>query len=186
MILHKEFYFIRHGQTDHNVLSEADNGNHSDDISLNETGRNQAKAVEPLIQTLPIKTICSSPLKRAQETKDILTAKLPIKKFELLNLTECSLAIWLEMTSFGKNASNPYNEPVLKFIHRVKDGVNEALLNPGPGLIIAHGGIHWALCYLMQIQEHEWLIENCVPVHFFPSEDGKWSAKILKQCLDVF
>ena len=58
MILHKEFYFVRHGQTDHNLLEGRDKGDHPDDISLNETGKNQAKFIHSIISTLPIKTVC--------------------------------------------------------------------------------------------------------------------------------
>lgn len=61
MILQKEFYFIRHGQTDHN--KSAPKIDH-EDISLNDIGWQQANEIESIIAALPIKTICFSPLKR--------------------------------------------------------------------------------------------------------------------------
>ena len=70
MITKKEFYFVRHGQTDHNVMEGKDKGDHPADIPLNAVGRNQALLIEPTIALLPVQTICASPLKRVQETKE--------------------------------------------------------------------------------------------------------------------
>lgn len=39
MILQKEFYFVRHGETNHNILDGPDKGDHPDDLSLNEIGK---------------------------------------------------------------------------------------------------------------------------------------------------
>ncbi len=45
MIFQKEFYFVRHGQTDYNIIEEKRKEDHPDDIPLNETGKNQAKSI---------------------------------------------------------------------------------------------------------------------------------------------
>ena len=174
MIHQREFYFIRHGQTDHNV-----NKTHADhiDISLNEKGRKQASDIEPIVTSLPIQTVCFSPLKRAKETKEIVTARLQAQHCEIADLTECSGAIWLEMNRLGSDALSKTKGPIQSFLEQAKNGINQALLQPGPVLIIAHGGIHWALCCWMKL-EHEWVIDNCVPVHFFLAK-GQWSAKKL-------
>jgi probable phosphoglycerate mutase len=94
------------------------------------------------------------------------------------NLSECSVQEWKEMTSIGKEAYLSNLEPVKSFMQRVVKGVNEALSQPGPVLIVAHGGIHWAMCCYMNV-EHEWAIGNCIPVHFTLGEDGQWRAKKL-------
>ena len=70
MILRKEFYFIRHGQTDHNISEGKEKGDHHGDIPLNATGRNQAAAIEHMIALLPILTICTS---RSLKSKQILS-----------------------------------------------------------------------------------------------------------------
>ena len=102
MIIHKkEFYFIRHGQTDDNIFHcKVDH----DDVSLNTTGFQQAQNIEPIIANLPIQSICFSPLK---------------------------------------------------------------------------GGVHWALCCLLGISNHEWAIENCIPIHFFPTAEDSWTVRTL-------
>lgn len=124
MIIKKEFYFIRHGQTDYNLL-----GNKVDhpDVSLNAFGREQAQKIEPLIASLNINAVCFSPFKRAKETKDIISAKLSAKEWEIPHLGECSLSVWQEMTSLEAKAISCTNEAVQKFIQQVATGVNQAL-----------------------------------------------------------
>ncbi len=179
MILQKEFYFIRHGQTDHNISVVNPKEDHPSETPLNETGRKQAKLIEPTISLLPIQTICSSPLKRAQETKEIISSKLIVDHHEIHDLGECSMQIWNEMSRLGMYTSLPKEGAARQFMDRVRNGLNHALSLPGPTLVVAHGGVHWAICCLMGIEEHAWAIDNCVPVHFSFEEKGKWIARKL-------
>lgn len=176
MILKKEFYFVRHGQTAHNVLEGLNKGDHPEDISLNEVGRDQAVAIEPVVALLPVQTICASPLKRVQETKEIIAARLSVPHHAIGNLSECSSKIWKEMVCLGMYSPFPTYGEARLFMERVRDGINEALSLPGPALIIAHGGIHWALCCLMGIENHEWAVGNCAVVHFSVGAHEKWVA----------
>jgi len=179
MVMRKEFYFIRHGQTDHNISSLNLKVDHSADISLNNTGRNQARNVESLISSLPIQAVCSSPLQRVLETKDLITVNLLATHYVIEDLGECSAEIWREMRRLALNPSLPEESVVWSFLDKVKRGINQALLLPGSTLIVAHGGVHFALCHLMKIEGHEWIIDNCIPVHFFLDDTGKWAAKKL-------
>lgn len=174
MITKKEFYFVRHGQTDHNALGLVKDYK---DVSINAWGRKQAQAIESLITSLPIKTVCHSPLKRAKETNEIVTANLKAAQREIHDLRECSGEIWCEMTSLGKGAFDEANPEVFSFMQQARQGVNEALSHEGPVLIVAHGGIHWAACFFMDV-DHEWEIDNCVPVHF-TCRKGRWEARKL-------
>ncbi len=180
MILRKEFYFVRHGQTDHNISEGKEKGDHHGDIPLNATGRNQAAAIEPMIALLPILTICTSPMKRAKETKEIISARLPVPHYEINNLGECSAKIWGEMAQLGMYSPLPVGGEARLFIERVRKGINQTLSLPGPVLIVAHGGVHWATCCLMGIENHAWAVNNCDLVHFSIGEDGKWNASKLK------
>ncbi len=173
MILKKEFYFVRHGQTDHNKqLAKTDHGN----ISLNDTGRNQAISIAPLLGSF--RSIYCSPLQRAKETKELIAPLVPY--FEREDLGECTAKIWTEMTSLGSLAISQGSEEVKRFLEQVKRGVNWVLSQEGtPSLIVSHGGVHWAICCLMEIHDHEWMVDNCRPVHFFQNEQGEWSAKTL-------
>ena len=179
MIEHKEFYFIRHGQTDANVSDAYLTSNHPEDIPLNETGKNQARSIESIISSLPIQTVCASPLRRAQETKEIITAKLQAIHYDIHDLGECTSSIWHAMSRLGMYSPLPSDGAVREFMDQVRSGIDQALSLPGPALVVAHGGVHWAICCLLGIEEHEWAIDNCVPVHFLLGDDGKWTAKKL-------
>lgn len=178
MIIQKEFYFVRHGQTDGNAAAvKQDHG----DIPLNATGREQARMIEPIVSSLPVKTICYSPLKRAKETREIACSNLTTTHAEVTNLSECNTQIWQEMIALGKHAKTNSKEPVYSFMQRILKGINEALSCHGPVLIVAHGGVHWAACCLMEIDQHDWIIDNCIVTHFSIKEDGRWNAKKLNE-----
>ncbi len=175
MITKKEFYFIRHGQTDYNATSKVDP---PENTPLNTTGRSQANSIEPIIASLPVKNVCSSPLRRAQETKEIVTARLLVGHYEISDLRECSGNVWREMTALGRSAHLQAKGSVFTFMQRVRKGINQALEQEGPVLIVAHGGIHWAICCFLEAN-CKWAIDNCVPVHFAVGNDDKWTAKRL-------
>ncbi len=182
MVYKKDFYFVRHGQTDHNIIegSFLQKGDHPVDIPLNETGRNQALAIEPLIAQLNIQGVYSSPFKRVKETKNIITSRLVVPHFDVEELGECSALIWQEMAVQGMYTNPSEHGIVSNFMSRVKRGINQALTNPGRPLIVAHGGVHWAICSLLGIKNHSWSIDNCVPVHFYLSQNSQWLAKTLQ------
>lgn len=179
MMLKKEFYFIRHGQTDYNILPNEDKIDHPPHISINETGKEQAKAVEPLVANLPIHCVCASPLKRAQETKEIVTARLQIPHHVIDDLGECTSRIWLEMNRHGMYSPLPKEGEARAFIDRTRKGIYHALSLPGTPLIVAHGGVHWALCALFGITHHEWKLHNCGLVHFTVTDEETWIASRL-------
>lgn len=175
----KEFYFVRHGQTDHNILEAHEKKNLSQDISINETGKNQAATIEPVIARLSIQIVCASPLKRAQETKNIIAARLKANHLVINDFGECSAEIWKELTRHGTLSPIPEQGKAREFIERVQNGMNLALSQTGTPLIVAHGGVHWAICYLLGIQNHDWAIDNCAIVHFSIDEHNRWNASKL-------
>jgi uncharacterized phosphatase len=174
MILEKEFYFVRHGQTDYNILGcKLDH----EDVSLNVTGFQQAQAIESVIGDLPINAICFSPLKRAKETKEVISSRLQADHYEIADLGECSMQVWNDMTACGMREHQTHHPHVKNFMQKALNGINKALSYKGPVLVVAHGGIHWALCSLMEISDHDWAIDNCLPIHFFVGTEGQWKAK---------
>jgi probable phosphoglycerate mutase len=179
MIPKKEFYFVRHGQTDHNLSDGSNKTDHPPEIPLNQTGKEQAITIEPIIALLPVKTVCASGIRRVQETKDIIVNRIQAPHYEIHDLGECSTAIWREMTKLGMYSSPPTEGPAYRFMERVRKGLMQALSFPGPCLIVAHGGVHWATCCIMNIQNHEWTLENCGIVHFSLDASQNWIAKKL-------
>ena len=65
-----KLYVVRHGQTDQNVLGLVQGDTESD---LTEKGREEAKALQELVESLDIDVVVSSPLRRALDTAKIIT-----------------------------------------------------------------------------------------------------------------
>src|SRR5476649_459821 len=91
----ERFYFVRHGQTDANRDSLAAGSGW--DIELNQTGLAQAKALaesDAIKQLHDVKTVCVSPLVRAQQTAQALSSvlKAPLETVDLLR--EWHLGEW--------------------------------------------------------------------------------------------
>lgn len=137
MFTQKEFYFIRHGQTNHHHGLDLE----IKDISLNLAGIKQAHRVEQeLIHKLPITHVYTSPLKRAQETANILLRNLSIKNKTINELKECNWEQWQAMTIEKKSINSSILQP---FFDHVMVGLKKSLSYEGIPLIIAHGGVHW-------------------------------------------
>lgn len=169
----RDFYFLRHGQT---VLNAQKIFHDNSDVSLDDKGVAQAKAVAPLIETLPIQTIVSSPLKRVRETRSLVAQNINCQLIEMEGLRECSGATWLELAAW--DFVSPLLPETALFLTTVKAAFEEALHYPGPVLVIAHGGVHWAFCHQFAVEGHEKRIGNCGAVHFQRKEE-KWTAKVL-------
>ena len=92
----KNIYVIRHGETDWN---KAHRFQGQTDIKLNDTGREQAIRLRPLIQQLGVESVYASPLSRAFETAELATQdlKLTIQKDERLRETNVGAAEGLTM-----------------------------------------------------------------------------------------
>ena len=164
----RDFYFVRHGQTDHN--SGKIEGEHLD-IPLNKTGRRQAATIEPLIKTLPLRLACLSPLKRAKETTDILLRNLSLKRLEVAEFSECTVTIWNQMREGG------LSDLAIQFLQTVGIGLNRVFVEKGPSLIVAHGGIYFAICKTLGISG-DGIIDNCVPVWFhFNEKKDLWQTR---------
>ena len=131
----KNFYFVRHGETDHNVKHILHD---ETDITLNERGVQQAQKIQPVIERLPVQMVCVSPLLRAKQTKAIITENLPHPEVVIEDLKECSGDVWLKFMEYERQADARSLESVDPFFSRVKSGLDYALSHPGPVLIVAH------------------------------------------------
>ncbi len=78
-----EIYFVRHGQTDYNILGKYYGRT---DVGLNEVGKEQAKEMANFLAEFPLDKIIASPLKRAYDTAKIIAGNRAVKieKEELL------------------------------------------------------------------------------------------------------
>lgn len=174
MITQKPFYFLRHGETEHNVkpvFSKEDS-----DMGLNINGVEQAQRMSSVVKKLPIKLVYHSPLIRAVQTAEIVLYSH--QRTSIDELKECSVELWLSMNR-AVSQKQPFCEGVEAFFSQVTLGINRCLEGNELPLIVAHGGVHFALCHLLNIQNHPKAIANCTLVLFEPSGSQAWGARVV-------
>lgn len=169
------FYFLRHGETDHNVNKVYDD---FAEVHLNENGKRQAYEVQKVFRNTPILTVCSSPLLRVQQTQAIVLENKIVKNNVILDdFQECPGALW-QLFLAAENRELKASEWMLinEFLNRIRNGIIKALKYDGPTLVIAHGGTYWALAHLLQIKGDP-KIKNCIPMYIKPGVLGTWEAQ---------
>lgn len=172
-----EFYFVRHAETVYNAMKVPyDDPN----AILSQRGIQQAHMISETIESLPIQTVCVSPYLRAKHTMEIITKNIKCDVVVIDELRECTMGVWDKMVALEHPNDDPVCRTLMGFMNQVFHGVNQAVKHPGPILIVAHGGVHWALCHQMEIYGHERDIDNCLPVHFYQSEQESWKARLLR------
>jgi broad specificity phosphatase PhoE len=157
------FIYLRHGQTDWNVENRAMG---QKDIPLNSTGIQQAVDAKKHLKNYRIDTICHSPLLRAKQTAEILNQSLQASLICIEDLKEFHLGSyegqvkdqWFHDWRSGKITQGL--ESYSQFLERALKGINEALNYPNV-LIVAHGGVYWAIQHYAELSLKE--IPNCIP-----------------------
>ena len=173
------FVFIRHGQTDYN-LKEMWQG--WADIPLNETGHAQARSAVSILSGKSISRIVSSPLIRAHKTAEIINEHLNVPLLIVEGLKERSLGV-LEGTVKTSNKDSSviamFKAPIEKGEHpdefkaRIANALHEILDPDHTTLIVAHGGVYWAIMEMIGSKEQR--SHNCIPYLFIPPKDNQSS-----------
>lgn len=150
-----KLYLIRHGQTQWNIDGKIQG---KTDISLNETGILQAEQLAGAMEDRPISAVFTSPLKRADETANIVAAKTCVPVLTVDELREVDFGLWEGLTwqeigvKYAVDAAawdvNPVlntptgGEPRENCMERSKKAM-EYILSHAEGdiAIVAHGGI---------------------------------------------
>ena len=149
-IPHKQFYFVRHGQTDWNHKNIRMGWT---DLPLNDTGVSQAHEIAQVLKNIDIASIAVSPLIRATTTAHIIAQHTCQPVHIIENLKECCWGI-LEgqdrndrtlLEEWYKDKEIQNAERFSSFTRRVRNGLAKALELPGPVLIISHGGVYRAI-----------------------------------------
>lgn len=185
MLTPVSFYFLRHGETDWNRRRVMQGHR---DIPLNACGIAQAEEVAPAVAKLPIATICCSTLGRAKRTAEIVNTRgAPLVVID--DLKECGFGIyegqdaaaaWRE--GWRKGEPIPGGESLVEYSARLLRGMNTALAQPGPVLIVGHGGSVWPLERFAGIATGLHIV-NCALYRFDPAapEGGPWTYTALAQ-----
>lgn len=166
----KDFYFVRHAQT---IWSDEEIQAENTNKSITDLGKKQAAAIRSVIATLPIATVCHSPLLRALQTTDLITEGLKTNRVLVDNLKECTFRVWMHMVDQVIHDE----ENVKAFFQQTLEGMHQSLSHPGPVLVVAHAGVYWSLCHQLQVDTPR-IIDHCRPVHF-QNIQGKWTVKFL-------
>ena len=200
----KDFYFLRHGQTDWNARERLQG---KADIPLNEEGRKQAIRASRMVQnsslSRPDLEVFSSPLKRAHETAKIIATQLG-KEITLLDdleerdfglnegfsFTE-SLQEWvsaprgfdLELDGLRGRVHAENAEPFYSFCNRTLAALHHCINSTtGTPLIVSHGGVFSALCWKLFDPPRNERSENCVVYRFhYSSAEGFYKLSLVHQ-----
>ncbi|MBT3767674.1 MAG: histidine phosphatase family protein [Rhodospirillaceae bacterium] len=171
MLQKTPFYFLRHGQTDWNLEHRCQG---QTDVPLNATGIGQAGDAKARLTDIPIATICCSPLGRARQTAEIVNEALNCRFVVIDGLQECrfgeaegKLITHETYHKLIRSAGTTGGEIFEDFVERAIAGLNQAIVEPGPVLVVAHGGIFNALQFHVGL-DYDGDIKNCVPVRFEP------------------
>lgn len=183
------FYFVRHGETEANRKHLYIG---STDLPLNDAGVMQARAAAHALRNTPIKTIVASPLLRAKVTAEIIAFQLDKEVIIIDDLKEFHAGA-LEETPIGGERSTLSGLEIFQrisqkvlgsnvegadryedFKARVQRAMSQALVHEGPVLVVAHGGVGYALHDLLNIPFIR--IHNATPLlHVPPAQaDGQW------------
>ncbi len=173
------FWFLRHGETDYNAAGLSQGAL---DVSLNATGRAQAQAAGPLLAAQGITAIISSPMVRTRETTAIVNEFLHLPVILEPELREVvfggmegkPLQPWFPEWMEGRFTPEGA-ETFAAVTIRARIAMQRVLAQPGPVLIVAHGGIFRALRDLMGLTK-EGLTPNAVPLFCEPTENG-WEIR---------
>lgn len=168
-----KLYVTRHGETPYNVENRICG---ISDISLNEHGKKQAQIIGEKLSQYHIDYIIASPLKRAQETANIISHQIKVPVITDERLHEINFGIFEGMP--GKNEdfryvkknhaiAYPQGEKLFQVVQRVYnflDEIHETYAKQNV-LIVCHGGIVRIIhSYYHDMSNEElfsWLPENC-------------------------
>ena len=137
-------YLIRHGQTEWNLERRLQG---QEDVSLNETGRNEAVVCAKQLASIKVDCIISSDLTRAKETADIInkSLSLPITLDSRLKELHCgdlqgTIIKEVPWHTFIHDPHKFNSEPLVDFYNRLKSFFNEIDATKNT-VIVTHTGV---------------------------------------------
>ncbi|WP_374654340.1 histidine phosphatase family protein [Dongia sp.] len=179
------FHFVRHGETDWNRAGRMQGWR---DIPLNANGAAQAEALRAAMGNHGFRSIAASPLSRARQTAEILNRDLGLELHLVGELREFDVGPYEGTEPRGwfadwrGGALRDGVESFADFTQRIRRGMLAALNLPGPVLVVAHGGVVWALESLLGLPVGM-DIANTTLVRFRP-QAAQWQVDILAGVLE--
>lgn len=154
------------------------------DIPLNHNGIEQAKRAARYLQELEFEHIITSPLLRAKETAEIVGSKHKITPLCHDGLKECywgdienTITERTPVQNYLETGKTPPNgESPKDFSNRVIAALNESLYDNELTLVVAHGGIYWAIMNHIGLYDAD--VGNALP--YLITHDGKkWQSSAI-------
>lgn len=180
MLTRQTFWFLRHGQTEWNRTGRCQG--HAD-IPLSTLGEAEAHEAVQHLGGLGINAICCSRLKRARRTAEIVGEALRLPVTEIAGLEEMDVGpyegvadySWVEPWRADAMIAGVESFPDMRL--RVATAANTALSHASHVLIVAHGGVFWALQHLCRAPFAS--LGNCHPARLSPVGDAGWRVDLL-------
>lgn len=172
------FYFLRHGQTDHNRQRICQG--HTD-VPLNATGLEQAeKAAAVLGEFEPI-AITASDLTRVRQTAKPIARILEQEVTIDPDLRERAFGIYEDRPIEGQlwSFDHPSIEGIEAFVDRSLRGFSAAL-TADDTLVVTHGGLRRVLAGALGLDLPHWTGHNALPLRFTKQASG-WKAEALTE-----
>ncbi|SDH97678.1 probable phosphoglycerate mutase [Planococcus glaciei] len=179
--------FVRHGITDWNIQRIAQG---SSDIPLNETGREQARAIAGrLAQEEPWDVIISSDLIRARETAETIAVELgmPIDEIDP-RIRELSGGLIEGTTEADRierwgpdwREQDLQREPLSAGIKRSAEAIQEAMEKyPGKRiLMVSHGGLIGLALKNLLPDRFEKIVLNNTSITILENVESKWECTL--------
>ena len=174
------FFFVRHGHTPQSELGILQG---QTDTELNSNGLSAAERSAHALQSVGLKSIYASPLKRAWRTATIIKTLTGTSLYPLPGLMERHWGIYQGRSkSVRPNEVNPDTvESLENFTDRVLTAM-ASITGPSPVLIVAHSGVFRVLCRHAGLSSsREISISNEEPIKFeSPTTDrSSWHISML-------
>ncbi|MBU4612623.1 histidine phosphatase family protein [Achromobacter sp. GG226] len=176
------FYFLRHGQTECNARRIFQGV----DEPLNATGVAQAERAGDVLAREPIRTIVCSDIARAHHTARIVAAHHTITPAGTDGLRERHFGELIGSSSADMDwdCAPPAGETLDTFVTRTAQALEAALREPGPVLVVAHGGTLYVLAGLLGLDATPALLGNAHPLRFDRTDTG-WQVTALADAVNA-
>ena len=190
----KKWYLIRHGETDFNkkrfFYGKAD-------VSINETGKEQASKIHQLLKGRAISRIYTSQLKRTLETAAIIFPDQIPTAYKALNERDFGLwegrtaneiqaafpLVWEEWLESPFEVTPSKAEPFEKFKERVWSIVQEIREKADPEIVIVGhlGVLRLIYQFLVNMEADFWSIDIPQGTALLLEDNDPWEERLIKQ-----
>jgi probable phosphoglycerate mutase len=174
-----KLYFVRHGESEANTLHVISNRESS--FGLTALGRQQARTLALSLKNVPITAIFSSPILRARETAEILSAafRLPYQVTEALREYDCGILEeksdkeswklhreiaedWVGQGNHGRKpeGGESFLDIQNRFLPFVKNLTQDGWQRDDHRLLVGHGGLFHLMLPLILTNVHPSFVKS--------------------------